>query len=172
MNKKILLYLGTLTLIPFWAVPLWAKTSACPCEIQAIVADKDPKGLNVHKQPDGRSPIVAKIPKAAYGTIVTITQTRGSWARLSEATDADTSATQPLSGWVYLPLLCTGVAGDGNLYERPDPQSRVIGQIPSNVGESPNLIRCQEGWVLVKYRKLTGWLSPDDQCPNPLTTCP
>ncbi|MDQ3181360.1 MAG: hypothetical protein M3Q33_12670 [Acidobacteriota bacterium] len=32
-------------------------------------------------------------------------------------------------------------------------------------------IACQGDWMKVKSGKSIGWLSPDGQCPNPLTTC-
>lgn len=61
-----------------------------------------------------------------------------------------------------------------NLYNEPESSSKIIGQF-TNIQTLVVWDAC-ENWAYVEVKdengkKLKGWLSPEDQCANPYTTC-
>ncbi|MEO1054148.1 MAG: SH3 domain-containing protein [Bacteroidota bacterium] len=56
-----------------------------------------------------------------------------------------------------------------SLYEYPDDKSKSVMTI--NSGKKLNVFGCQDKWVLVENNGEKGWLAPEDQCNNPVTTC-
>ena len=39
------------------------------------------------------------------------------------------------------------------------------------VEKQVNIIGCRGDWAQVRYKKFEGWLAPESQCANTLTTC-
>lgn len=143
------------------------------CQIGAYVIDKDPKGLNVRSGPGSDAKIIGALPTNTLAVIVTLTASQGDWVQVSKAEGPERREFQG-SGWVYAPLLGTSTRGYATksvtVYSSANTQSQVIGTIPSQRGTK--LLSCDRDWALVEYDGLKGWIAPEAQCPNPLTTCP
>ena len=143
------------------------------CQISAYVIDKDPKGLNVRSGPGERYKIVGNLPTNTVGVIVNLNASQGDWVQLTKADSPEKTVFQG-TGWVYTQLLGTSTRGYGSegvsVYPSASTESSAIGRIPPQ--RSVKLLSCDQSWALVEYEGLQGWIAPDAQCPNPLTTCP
>jgi SH3-like domain-containing protein len=155
------------------AIPQNPDSSQQSCQIGAYVIDKDPKGLNVRSGPGNDYKVIDNLPTTTIGVIVGLTASQGDWVQLSKAQSPQKIEFQG-SGWVYAPLLGTSTRGYAtksvSVYPSANTQSQAIGRIPSQRGVK--LLSCDRSWALVEYEGLKGWIAPDAQCPNPLTTCP
>ena len=143
------------------------------CRISAYVIDKDPKGLNVRSGPNNSSEIIGKLPTTTIAVIVDLAGSQGDWVQLTKAESPEKIEFQG-TGWVYAQLLGTSTRGYGSngvsVYSSPSTQSSTIGRLPKTTGVK--LLSCDQSWALVERDGLKGWIAPDAQCPNPLTTCP
>ncbi|HAA30124.1 MAG TPA: hypothetical protein DCE56_23615 [Cyanobacteria bacterium UBA8553] len=143
------------------------------CQISAYVIDKDPKGLNVRSGPGERYKIIGNLPTNTIGVIVNLSASQGDWVQLTKAESPEKTVFQG-TGWVYSQLLGTSTRGYGSegvsVYPSASTESSAVGRIPP--GRSAKLLSCTQSWALVEYEGLKGWIAPDAQCPNPLTTCP
>ena len=153
-----------------------AKTTATSqrsCQISAYVTDKDPKGLNVRSGPGSNYAIVGNLPTNTQAVIAEVSASQGDWVQVTKAESPNKVEFQG-TGWVYAPLLGTSTRGYGSggvsVYASANTQDTPIGQIPDSTGVK--LLSCQQSWAFVEYQNVKGWIAPDDQCPNPLTTCP
>lgn len=144
------------------------------CQISAYVIDKDPKGVNVRSGPGKDYKIVGNLPTTTIAVFVDLAASQGSWVQLTKAVDPQEKVEFQGTGWVYAQLLGTTTRGYGtqgvSVYSSADKQSSVKGRIPPNTGVT--LLGCDQKWALVDYQGTKGWIAPDAQCPNPLTTCP
>lgn len=143
------------------------------CQIRAYVIDKDPKGLNVRSGPGEGYKIIGNLPTNTVGVIVNLSASQGDWVQLTKAESPEKVEFQG-TGWVYTQLLGTSSRGYGSqgvsVYPSASTQSSAIGRIPAE--RSVKLLSCNQSWAFVEYEGLKGWIAPDAQCPNPLTTCP
>jgi uncharacterized protein YraI len=143
------------------------------CQMSAYIIDKDPKGLNVRSGPGSSYEIIGKLPTTPLAVFVELTASQGDWVQLSKARSPEKAEFQG-TGWVYAQLLGTSTRGYGSkgvsVYASANTQSPVVGRIPEH--KSVTLLGCDRAWALVEYEGLSGWIAPDAQCPNPLTTCP
>lgn len=143
------------------------------CQIGAYIIDKDPNGLNVRSEPNSQSKIIDTLPTNNLAVIVDITAAQGDWVQISKAESPGRLEFQG-SGWVYAPLLGTSTRGYStksvSVYQSANNQTEAIGKIPSQ--RSVKLLSCDRAWALVEYQGLKGWIQPESQCANPLTTCP
>lgn len=145
---------------------------ACACE--AFVIDPDKGGLNVRETPDKNAGIAAKIPYNSEGTIVSlIGSAENGWVKANEARDIYDKKIMSKTGWIAGNKIGIGTKGyDGkslNIYKAPKKDSGTIGTVPPETTVS--IIGCDGAWLKVKYKNVTGWLSPDDQCANPASNC-
>jgi len=142
------------------------------CQISAYVVDKDPKGLNVRSGPGNSYKIIGNLPTNTAGVIVDLKASQGHWVQLTKAESPEKVEFQG-TGWVYSQLLGTSTRGYGSggvsVYTSANPQSSAVGRIPA--ATSVKLLGCDRSWAFVEYEKIRGWIAPDDQCSNPLTTC-
>jgi hypothetical protein len=115
-----------------------------------------------------------------------IVESRGGWLRYDSAViiveDDRPVAGPPRGGWVFAALVGTtaraaGGRPDGEvvLRQAADTTSAVRGRLRGE--EHSALVRgCSGTWLEVAIRRgkesLTGWLAQQDQCANPVTTCP
>lgn len=154
-------------------IPNRPSESQQTCQISAYVIDKDPKGLNVRSGPGERYKIVGNLPTNTIGVIVNLSASQGDWVQLTKAESPEKIEFQG-TGWVYTQLLGTSTRGYGtqgvSLYPSASTQSSAISRIPPQ--RNVKLLSCAQSWALVEYEGLKGWIAPDAQCPNPLTTCP
>ena len=143
------------------------------CNISAFVSDKDPKGLNVRSGPGENHEIIGNLPTTTVAVIVDITASKGDWVQLSKA-ESPEKVEFPGTGWVYSQLLGTTTRGYGtkgvSVYQNSNNQSSVVGRIPPET--AVKLVGCSQNWALVEYVGTKGWIEPESQCGNPLTTCP
>ncbi|MFL6227428.1 MAG: SH3 domain-containing protein [Pyrinomonadaceae bacterium] len=149
------------------------------CEVQAFVVDPDPAGLNVRRAPDKDAAVITKLKHGDYTIAVAITGATGQWARIRDAEAEETGdALFKGPGWVYAPLLATQARGKYGtnldkpvvkVLREPDKHSAVVTTLP--VETQVNVIGCRGDWVQVRYKKFEGWLPPESQCANTLTTC-
>ncbi len=150
-----------------------SASSQRTCQISAYVIDKDPKGVNVRSSPSNDAKIIGNLPTNTLAVIVTITASQGEWVQLSKAQGAEKIEFQG-NGWVYAPLLGTSTRGyatkNVSVYPNANTQSAAIGRIPSQRGTK--LLSCDRDWASVEYEGLKGWIEPQSQCANSLTTCP
>jgi uncharacterized protein YraI len=143
------------------------------CQISAYLIDKDPKGVNVYSGAGDTYKIVGNIPTNTLAVIVKISASQGDWVQVTKADSPEKTQFQG-TGWVSSQLLGTSTRGYAtksvSVYSSANPQSSIVGSIPSQRGAK--LLGCDRSWALVQYEGIKGWLAPDAQCANPLTTCP
>ncbi len=147
-----------------------------PCSCEAYVIDPDKNGLNVREKGDKNAAIVAKIPFNEEGTIVRLKNTTNTgWVTISKATDLNDKSVLKKDGFVFAQKLGVSIAGyqtgKAAIYESPNAQSKVLHSIIS--GNNVVVVDCKGKWLKVKHLQMniTGWLRPEDQCPNPVTNC-
>lgn len=152
------------------AVP---DSSQRSCQISAFVIDNDPKGLNVRSGPGTSYDIIGNLPTTKDGVFVDLAAVQGDWVQITQAESPEKVEFKG-TGWVYAQMLGTSTRGYGtqgvSVYANANTQSSVVGRIPPEKGVK--LLGCDRKWALVEYEGLKGWLEPEAQCPNPLTTCP
>ena len=155
------------------AAPQSVAQAQQSCNITAFVIDKDPKGVNVRSGAGENQEIIGNLPTTKIGVIVDITGSKGNWVQLSKAESPDKVEFQG-TGWVYSQLLGTSTRGYGtkgvSVYKSANNQSSVMGRIPPETGVK--LLGCSQSWALVEHEGLKGWIQPEAQCGNPLSTCP
>jgi hypothetical protein len=148
------------------------------CNAEAIIIDEDPKGLNVRDAPSGKGQIISRIPYSD-GSIVHIIDAKKGWFKIDGWEEFNLSATKfndDIEAWVYGKLLLLGEKGGGiTLYTQPSTQSSIKGKV-GIYPEIKKLLDCQDGWLLVEVKlenskRLRGWLAPEEQCTNPVSTC-
>jgi uncharacterized protein YecT (DUF1311 family) len=158
---------------------LATSTSTHRCNAEAYIIDKDPNGLNVRNAPSGKGQIISRIPYSD-GTIVHIIDAKKGWFKIDgwQEFNLSTKFNDDTEAWIYGKLLGLDIVGGGvTLYTQPSTQSPIKGKISrENYQEIKSLLDCQDGWLLVNVKlkdgkKLRGWLAPEEQCANPVTTC-
>lgn len=156
-----------------------AENYECPCEIRGYITDPD-EYSNLRKSPGGEVAIKIPVENKEYGyaTIITAKTSKNGWLQLKSA---DGIANQDVEGlWISGSIVGTSLRNyDGspvNLYVQPDKSSEIAGTIKDPEKEM-QISGCCEGWIYVKGinndgTSFEGWLEPEMQCPNPVTTCP
>ncbi|HVG31374.1 MAG TPA: SH3 domain-containing protein [Pyrinomonadaceae bacterium] len=153
--------------------------AAVRCDVAAYVVDPDPAGLNVRSGPGKASPVVATLKHTDYSVAMRITGATGQWVRIEKAFAEETDEELFKGpGWVYAPMLATqtndraaleGGKPSVKIFKGPGRRSGVVTLLPTET--EVNIIGCQGGWAQVRYKKFEGWLDPETQCANTLTTC-
>lgn len=143
------------------------------CNVDAYVVDPDPKGLNVRDAPGVGGKVVAAIPLDTDGTVVHIVASDpNGWVQINRAETIGGAVVFDKKGWVsgnMLGIATRGYDGKGvKLYARARVR-KAQGTIPSEA--EVKVAGCEGDWMRVKYKSLSGWLDPADQCPNPVTNC-
>lgn len=146
------------------------------CNLSAYVTDPDPKGTNIRSGPNKNASIIKTVPTDS-NAVVQITGSSGGWFQVSEvaATGDDDRVLFKGSGWMHSSVLGMDVGNNGygppGLYTTPSKQSRVLRRLKPDQ-DALKLLACKGTWVQVQVGGQTGWLAPEGQCANPLTTCP
>lgn len=146
------------------------QASSHSCRIRAYVTDPDPKGTNVRSGPGSQFNAVAKIPHQNEEPIVTLSGAEKDWGLLEKAESIEGKDLLQNKGWIYLPLLATNTREKTKIFSSPDRQSKVQGTIPPET--EVKLLSCEGEWAKISHGVLSGWIAPESQCPNPVTTCP
>jgi SH3-like domain-containing protein len=140
------------------------------CKIYAYVIDKDPQGLNVRKGAGTNFAVAGKILPDEDGVIVDVIASAGGWLKIENAETVGGDSAFSGSGWVFASLLATTTRMKTKLYAAPSAKSRALADLPGE--EEVSLLACRGAWAKVRYGSRQGWLAPDAQCGNPVTTCP
>lgn len=169
MRRTIAAMLSILALAG--TTPAAGQARGTNCDITAYVIDQDAAGLNVRAGPSANAPVLRVISNQGSG-VARIREQRGAWFRVSAIVDAEND--QDLfraDGWIHASLVTLSVANaDPRLYARPQPGSRAIARLVAE-DSLVTLIGCAGHWAKVRAAGREGWLSPNGQCSNPLTTC-
>lgn len=154
------------------------------CEMEGFVADPDPAGLNVRADASSHAPVMAKIALDPDGTVVEVVDSRNGWLRLRRVKPMNDDP-WPVDGWVSGRMIETAIrCPDENpgpdcmaaLRAAPSPSAEEVKRLA--VDTRVRIVGCRNGWVEAetaesdRSRRSRGWLEPDAQCPNPVTTCP
>jgi SH3-like domain-containing protein len=157
------------------STPKAAAGAAPPsaCDADAYVVDPDPKGLNVRDAPGVHGKVVATIPLDAEGTNVHIVASDpNGWVQIDRAETIMGAVVFDKKGWVsgnMLGISTRGYDGKGvKLYARARAR-KAAGKLPSEA--EVRVAGCEGNWMRVKYKSVSGWLHPEDQCSSPVTTC-
>ncbi len=154
------------------------------CEVEGMVIDPDPAGLNVRADASARAEVVGKIPMDPDGTIVEIVDARDGWLQLRGFRPMNADPVK-VSGWVSGRMIATAVrcpeetpAEDCTVALRKEPESGAA-EVRRLATESRLLIvGCRGGWVegetteANRGERSRGWLEANGQCANPVTSCP
>ncbi|MEW6125604.1 MAG: SH3 domain-containing protein [Acidobacteriota bacterium] len=146
------------------------------CDIDAYMIEDDPNGLNVRSGPGKDYPVIAVLPKKEEPNLIHISGASGAWVRIAMA---ETLEGEPLfngTGYVFASKLATSIRPDGaggyqaRIFQQANLKSKVVTRIPAE--SEVLIIGCAGKWAQVQSKSIKGWLSPNGQCPNPVTTCP
>ena len=180
MRNRTLLTFGVAALAAVCSASVRGTSSArstqkagAACAVEAYVVDPDPKGLNVRDAPAVNGRVVAVIPLDEDGTVVRlVASSPNGWVQIDRAETIGGTVVFDKKGWVSGNMLGTETRGYGTrgvkLYAAARKGS-VVGTAPPEA--EVRVAGCAGDWVRVKYKNLTGWLEPEDQCPNPVTLC-
>lgn len=148
--------------------------SAIKCDVQAYVRGFEPEVANIRAAPDKKSELLKGV-KSSDQIVFYITGTNDNgWFEISKAETWGGDTEEILfegRGWIHSSNTDLSVAAaDPKLYSAPKKNSKVLKKLIAD-GSEALPVACRGDWMKVKSGKLTGWLSPDGQCANPLTTC-
>lgn len=151
------------------------QTTVCKVEAyRAGFAGDEPKTSIVRAKPDKNSSIL-KTVTTKDEIIFYITGSDGNgWFEISKIETTGGDVDQAIfkgRGWIHSSLVDLSVGNaDAKLYSAPRKKSRVLKKLIADESEARPLA-CQGNWMKIKSGKSIGWLSPEGQCANPLTTC-
>ena len=140
------------------------ENSTCDCNTMVYLNDPDTSGTNIRETPKGK--VVGKLsydPDCSC-RMVEISSSEKDWLKLKEG------------GWVYAPLFAVASRNYREkeilyLNAEPNTESETVAEYTSE--QEFSILGCNGDWLFVKGKDgKKGWLNPEMQCPNPLTTCP
>ena len=151
------------------------NVSKCNCATLLIPTHKL---IPLYEKPNGKiiTQIINDTIKEDYYTLQIKEQVKGfSFVRASAAIIDTTTKT----GWIetkYLGIYSSVYSDTLKLFTQPNKKSKVKSVINNPLYDFLNVIECSHGWLYIKYLDIDkktkeGWLSPDNQCSNPYTTC-
>ena len=162
------------------ALPVEACES-CDCQVTVVYESHEAQNLAFFRKPKTPKAPTKMIPLQDGIAFLEISKIKSGWALVSKVYGEEFS--HEATGkkdvwWVRLDGIYTGIRGYGR--NGAPAFSSASGEQAINrfEGESSGLIHgCSGGWVLIQAKSiegkdLKGWLSPEEQCPNPYTTCP
>ena len=147
-----------------------ANAQSVKCDISAYVIDKDPNGLNVRSGPGKEFDVLGQIMPDEDGVIVDVISSDGSWMYIENSSPLSGITNFEGDGWVFASMLATATRMKTKLYSQPNLKSKSIATLAGE--EEYKLVACSGKWAKIQVGKKQGWLSPDGQCGNPVTTCP
>ena len=146
---------------------------AQPCDFMAATGDAQYTATNVREAPSRSAKVLLRIDSTASYEIH-VTGRQGNWYRIDRVIDAEQDMPIFRSGtaWIHRSQLALSVAGgDHRLYAAPSKASPVVMRLTPD-GNLIDVIDCKGRWVkAIIDKQATGWLAPDAQCSNPMTTC-
>jgi uncharacterized protein YgiM (DUF1202 family) len=169
--KKIFLLIGVLSFVfPVNSFSQTVAKATTSCNIYAYVIDKDPNGLNVRSGAGKTFKSLGKIMPDEDGVMLEVVGATGGWLLIDNAETLSGAETFSGQGWVFAPMLGTSTRGKSKLYSQANTKSKAVATVPTEA--EVVIVGCSGDWAKVKYGGKQGWLAPDHQCGNPVTTCP
>ena len=155
MKKLLLLAFLTLTIVAEREIFAQEEEN---CAISATVTDKDPNGLNVRSKPSTGGKIIATLKRGGIETLkVYVTGFSNGWVKIGGAYKDDGQGTIfDGSGWVSAKMLHITAGENAEIYQKNDPETRVVATVPSGTNFQIAGYSC--GDVKVIYKGKTGWL--------------
>lgn len=142
------------------------------CSHDAWVQDNDPNGTNVRAAPSLTAKVIQVFPSVeATGEDIDLTLVgyKNGWFEIL------LGGSGREKGWISARKVAISVENQtgkpATLYSSPSKSSRKAGKIPNDAADF-ELIGFDCFGLKIKYRRIVGWLSKDDMCGNPRTTCP
>lgn len=159
---------------------VFVQTVKADCEHSAWVTDKDVNGLNVRDKPSIDGKIIDSLKYAADKDdefiIVTVTGYSNGWVKINKAETTGGNQEFSGTGWVSAKMISVSTQrldgyenGKIAIYARPTAKSKKVGTIPNEA--DVEIVGFDCFGFKVKYKDKIGWLSRDDMCGNPVTTC-
>lgn len=145
---------------------------AAQCDFMAATGDDQFSPTNVRAAPAASAKIVMTIDAMAPFEVHVAGQ-EGNWYRIDRIVDAELDKELYRgAAWVHRSQLVISVAGgDHRLYSGPSKKSAVVMRLTPDANRI-DVIGCRGRWVkAIVDRSATGWMAPDAQCSNPMTTC-
>jgi hypothetical protein len=153
----------------------WAQNAQCT--LSGWVEDKDKQGTNVRATPSAMGKVVTVFPFPSEDgdqAMVEIIGYDKGWLKISSAETIDGSRLLNETAWISAKKVTASVETNNNrpatLYSKPKRSSPKAGTIPNNTMISITGFDCF-GYK-VSHKGKSGWISRDDVCGNPVTTCP
>lgn len=157
-----------------------AQDTSRKCTHEAWILNKDPKGLNVRAEPGLKGKIVGnlKYDGGDDNEIVTVTIVgyRNGWIEISGASTVGGDELYRGRGWVSARYVMVYTESRDSrikkipVFAGPSESSRRIGTVPD---EEPVRVAGTSCFGLkIVHKDKTGWISREDFCGNPVTTCP
>jgi SH3-like domain-containing protein len=142
-------------------------------DVEAYVADTDPKGINTRSGPGSGYPVTGTLP---YHDVVSISGSAGEWMRIGDTSPGWMQIGNTSPGWVYGPLLAvmavtdaTGPTQDPSglvpIFEGNGVDSAIVAWAPQYT--ELRVIGCVGGSVKVRYKAAEGWLDSYSYSPDP-----
>jgi len=168
---------ATILAILLFSFGLTAFAQDVACVHSGWVTDKDPKGTNIRDTPSLKGKIIGNIPHAkddGEQAILEIIGYSNGWLKIRLGESVDGATFFKGIGWISAKKVTATVETNNgkpaSLYASPKKSSKKIGTIPSET--LINIVGFDCFGFKVTYKGKTGWLSADDTCGNPVTTCP
>lgn len=151
------------------------------CVMQAWIGEGKPnKYIFIHEAPNPSSKVLGEIPdmgdEEVEATVEIIGYSNG-WVKIRKAQDSDFETVFEGTGWIPAERVTTRAQRlDGNLkkgvtlYAKPSSSSRKLGTVPNE--KYVKIVGYDCFGLKVKYKNIIGWVSKDQLCGNPVTTCP
>lgn len=158
-------------------IMLLALTPASPalaqqCDFMAATGDAQYSATNVRAAPSASAKVVMTVDSTAPYE-VHVTGRQGNWYRVDRIVDAEQDKVLFRgSAWIHRSQIVLSVAGgEHRLYSLPDRKSAVVMRLTPD-GNLIDVVGCKGRWVkAIIDKQAAGWLAPDAQCSNPMTTC-
>lgn len=152
--------------------PAVAAPAAVQCDVRVTIADPQGTPTNFRAGPARTARKLFDLPSDALVELHVIGRS-GEWFLIDGIDNAETE--QPIHRdrlWVHRSQLVLSVAGgDHRLYAGPNKASAALMKLTPD-GNMLDLRDCQGDWVrVIVDNRQTGWMAPDAQCSNPMTTC-
>lgn len=182
MNKFIVIILSVFI---FGLSAVFAQGVDKKCGIEAWVEDKEmTKDIFIHETPSPLGKVIGEIPLVTEDGEETIVEIIGyvkgqytnGWLKIRKAVTIEDKVIFEGVGWIPVQRVTVNVQRpDGNsnksapLFAQPKLSSQKIGTIPSET--LVKIVGYDCFGLKVKYKGKTGWISKNNICGNPVTTC-
>ena len=146
--------------------------AAQQCDFMATTGNEQYAETNIRAGPAATSKIVMTLEAMALVELH-VTGRQGNWYRIDRITNAEIDK-QLFRGtaWIHRSELVLSVAGGNHrLHSGPSKKSATVMRLVAD-GNLIDIIDCRGRWVkAIVDKQATGWMAPDAQCSNPMTTC-